>query len=331
MQLSAFTIVDEYPGPEGPADRIREVVGLAEAAETGGLTSLWVAEHHFHSGGVCPSPAVLLAACGARTTRLRLGSLVSVLPFHRPIDLAEQYALLDRLTGGRLNLGVGSGYLPFELDGFGVPPESKRELFESHLATILAALEGRPVSAVPGGPLVQLNVRAVQRPHPPVWVAAQRRETLPFIARRGFSLALIPYATVADLDELAAEIREYRAALPTGVPGHVTIGLHLYAGNDPGSASSALQRYLDSRLAFQSTHYREKVARDPRHAHASAIEESGFALFGTPAEVARRLRAFSEAGVDEVAGIFDFGALDRQAVGTSVEQLGAAFRREFKE
>ncbi len=328
MKLSAFTVVDEYPGPDGqPTDRVRDVVGLAEAAEAAGLRSLWVAEHHFHAGGVCPSPPVLLAACGARTRRLRLGALVSVLPFHRPIDLAEEYALLDRLIEGRLNFGVGSGYLPFEFEGYGVDPTTKRERFESALATILAAFRGEEVR-VDGerSPPVRINVRPVQQPHPPLWVAVQRREAVVHVARQGRSVALVPYATVADVDELAAEVREYRQNLPTGATGEVAVALHLYAGPSPERARGALQRYLDSRLAFQSAFYREKVAQDPRHAHAETIEASGFALFGTAAEVADRLRRYAEIGVDEVVGLFDFGGLPMDEVRASVARLGAATR-----
>ncbi len=328
MKLSAFSVVDDYPGADGaPTDRVREVVDLAEAAETAGLSSLWVAEHHFHAGGVCPSPPVLLAACGARTRRLRLGALVSVLPFHRPIDVAEEYALLDRLLGGRLNLGVGSGYLPTEFEGFGVDPAGKRERFEAGLATILAAFAGKEVR-VDGdrSAPVRINVRPVQQPHPPLWVAVQRREAVAYVARRGFSVALVPYATVADVAELEAEIREFRENLPRGRTAEVAVALHLYAGPTPDRARTALQRYLDSRLAFQSAFYRDKVAKDPRHAHAEAIEESGFALFGPPGEVAGRLHRFARAGVDEVVGLFDFGGLPPAEVHASVRRLGEAFR-----
>lgn len=325
VKLSAFTVVDEYDEAES-SRRLSEVVSMAEAAEAGGLSALWVAEHHFHAGGVCPSPPVLLAACGARTRRLRLGSLVSVLPFHRPIELAEQYAMVDRLLNGRLNLGVGSGYLPTELDGFGVDPATKRERFDAGLDTLLTALSGGEVrSDEPRAVPVRLNVRPVQRPHPPLWIAVQRRDAIPFVARRGASVALIPYATVSDLAELSEEIREYRAHLPVGVPGEVAVGVHVYAGSRPTDARAALQRYLDSRLASQSTFYQEKVRRDPRHASARYVEEGGWAVFGSPAEVALRLRAFAEAGVDELLGIFDFGGLDPAEVTTSILGLGRAY------
>ncbi len=325
MRLSVFTVVDEYTS-DPPADRLLDVVRLAEAAEEGGLSALWVAEHHFHSGGVSPSPPVLLAALGARTHRLRLGALVSVLPFHRPIELAEQYAMVDRLLQGRLNLGVGSGYIPLEFEGFGVDPEEKRELFDRTLETMLAAFGGKEVrSDGPHAVPVRVNVLPVQRPHPPLWIAVQRREAIPYVARRGASVALVPYATLANWAELTEEVQEYRYHLPRGAHGEVAAALHLYAGAHPERARHALQRYLDSRLATQSSFYQEKVRRDPTSANAATIEEAGWAVFGSPGKVAARLREFEATGVDEVLGIFDFGGLPSDEVVRSVRALGAAF------
>lgn len=327
MKLSAFTIVDEYADASS-SHRLHDVVELAEAAEQGGLSALWVAEHHFLPSGVCPAPPVLLAACGARTRRLRLGSLVSVLPFHAPIELAEQYAVLDRLLDGRLNLGVGSGYIPAEFAGFGVDPASKRERFDARLEALLGALRGEEIrSESAAAPPVRINVRPVQSPHPPVWIAVQRREAVSFVARRGFSVALIPYATLAGMDDLRAEIRDFREHLPPGTHAEVAVGLHLYAGDRPDTARAALQRYLDSRRATQSAFYLEKVRADPRHGVARTIEESGWALFGSPAEVTHRLGEFARAGVDEVLGIFDFGGLPSSEVVGSVTALGREFAR----
>jgi alkanesulfonate monooxygenase SsuD/methylene tetrahydromethanopterin reductase-like flavin-dependent oxidoreductase (luciferase family) len=234
--------------------------------------------------------------------------------------------MVDRLTGGRLNLGLGSGYIPAELEGFGVDPATKRERFDRGYDLVVAALSGAPVGTLGGGSVrVTTNVRPVQQPHPPLWIAVQRREALPFIARRNASVGLIPYATVPDVATLAEEIREYRAALPAGSPAQVSVALHLYAGDRLPAARNALQRYLDSRLATQSAFYQQRVREDPRLASASAIEESGFALFGKAEEVRERLRAFESAGVDEILGIFDFGGLAPGQVRASVRALGATF------
>lgn len=327
MRLSAFSVVDSYPA-EVAADRNRydEVLALAESCERGRLSALWVAEHHFQPGGICPSPPVLLAAAAQRTKKLRLGVLVSVLPFHNPIEVAEQYAMLDQLLGGRLNFGAGSGYIPIEFEGFGVDPTTKRERFDRGLETILSAWRGDALPVAGGsGASVRLNVRPVQRPHPPLWIAVQRREALPFVARRGTSVALVPYATVRDLAELMEEVEEFRSHLPPGVSATVSAALHLYAGPRPELARQAFQRYLDSRLATQSSFYEDKVRRDPHQASAASIEESGFALFGSAHEVVEKLGAYKNAGVDEVLGIFDFGALPLADVTRSVEDLGPRF------
>ncbi|MGA7923038.1 MAG: LLM class flavin-dependent oxidoreductase [Thermoplasmata archaeon] len=328
MQLSAFTVVDAYPPEVAEGrDRYQDVLRLAEACERAGLTTLWVAEHHFSDGGVCPAPPVLLAAAGERTRRLRLGVLVSVLPFHNPVELAEQYSLVDRLLGGRLNLGVGSGYIPLEFAGFGIDPATKRERFDHALEVLLAAFRGDPVAVEgPGGSAIRLNISPVQTPHPPLWIAVQRREALPHVAAKGVNVALVPYATVQNVEELAEEIREFRGHLPSGVTARVSVALHLYAGDHPKRARTALQRYLDSRLATQSSFYQDKVRRDPQHASASTIERSGFALLGATADVLHGLEPFRRAGVDEVLGIFDFGGLPSSDVEASVHELGRAWR-----
>jgi alkanesulfonate monooxygenase SsuD/methylene tetrahydromethanopterin reductase-like flavin-dependent oxidoreductase (luciferase family) len=323
VRLSAFTVVDAYEDRDAD-DRLTEVVRLAEAADEANLSTLWVAEHHFQPTGVCPSPPVLLATLGARTHRLRLGSLVTVLPFHSPLEVAEQYAMVDRLTGGRLNIGFGSGYIPSEFEGFGVDPATKRERFDDALAFVRRALAGDEVRLpTPGAHPVRLNVRPVQRPHPPIWIAVQRREAVPHVARHRASLALIPYATLADRSELAEEVREYRAACPPDFPGEVAAGIHVYVGPDVDRAREALQRYLDSRLAHQSVHFQEKVRRDPRQASARALEDAGWAIFGSAEDVVTRLREFERLGVDELLGLFDFGGLPPEAVEGSIRSLGA--------
>ncbi len=325
MRLSVFSVLDAFPPSSGPErDRYGELLALARVADTSGLSAVWVAEHHFHDGGLDPAPAVLLAAVAAQTQRVRLGSMVSVLPFHDPVEVAEQYALLDRVSGGRLNLGVGSGYIPTELEGFAVDPTTKRERFDRSLETLLAAFRGEAVRPADGrGRPSVLNVRPRQRPHPPIWIAAQRREALVPIARRGFSVALIPYATVSGPEELAEEIREFRTALPDGSTAEVAAAVHLYAGDSAEPARAALQRYLDARLATGSRSYEEKVRHDPTARSAAAIESAGLAVLGSPSVVRAGLERFRAAGVDELLGIFDFGGLPLAEVLGSVRHVAA--------
>ena len=326
MRLSAFSIVDP-PDPHVPSpSRLPEVVGLARACEQGGLSALWVAEHHFQSGGGCPSPPVLLAACGAVTRTLRLGSMVSVLPYHRPIDVAEEYATLDRLLEGRLNFGVGSGYLATELEAFAVDPARKRSLFDDGLEFILAAFAGRAVRpAGADGPSVRLNVLPAQQPHPPVWIAVQRREAIAHVARKGYSIALVPYATVADRRELAEEIAEYRAQLPPGQTGEVAVALHVYAGDRVAEARTAFARYVRSRHDTGSTFLQAKADQNPRSTSPESIERSGLALFGDVETVLAGLGELESLGIDELLAIFDFGGLSPELVHRSVTTVGRAW------
>ena len=323
MRPSLFSIVDAYPEHQtGARDRYAEIGRLAEAADEAGLRAFWVAEHHFDPAGANPSPPVLLAALGARTRRLRLGAMVSVLPFHAPVELAEQYALLDRLLGGRLDLGLGSGYLGLELEGFGVDAVTKRERFDAGLATLRTAWAGRPFRASPTATTdVTLNVRPVQEPHPPLWVAVQRPEAIPYVAKMGANLALVPYATLGSVEELTPLIAQYRAARGPG--GQVAAALHVHIGHDVASARAAMQRFLDSRRATRSTFYVEKIARDPRHASLEHLEASGLAALGEPATVRDRLRALARTGVDELLAIVDFGGIDPTVAEGTARALGA--------
>ena len=325
MHIGAFSVVEsraDLPGAS-PEGRYDELLRLIETAERSGLGSFWVGEHHFQSSGLCPCPPVLLAAAGQRTTSIRLGSLVCVLPFHRPVDVAEEYALLDELLHGRLNFGVGSGYVPLELEGFGVPPSSKREWFDRNLAQVLSAFRGESI-AIDGGTRVRINVRSPQFPHPPIWVAAQRRESIPHVARAGHGLALLPYASFRDPSDLALAIQEYRTALPVGVSGTVSVALPMYIGEDFARATRALDRHLESRAANLGGFYEGDVRHGPPIVRAEAVVRAGFALFGSADRVAEQLREMEGLGVDEVLGMFDIGDLPSSDVIQSIRRVASA-------
>lgn len=328
MRCSVFSVLDEQPElrAQRGGDRYEEAIALAKEADRDGFHTFWVAEHHFHAGGVLPVPAVFLAAASRETRRLRLGVMVSVLPLHSPREVAEQYALVDRLSGGRLELGFGSGYIPVELQGFGVLPAERRARFDAALPEVLAALRGEPIP-VPGDPqlTVRLNVRPVQEPLPPLWVAVQSREALPFVARRGLSVGLIPYASVSSLEELARNISEYRAALPPGASScRVAAAMHTYVGDRPAAARAALQRYLDARLAHRSTHFQVRVREAAEAATVEGLEARGMVLFARPGEVVARVEALERAGVTDLLGIFDFGGLEPSLARSSLRRFATA-------
>src|SRR5258706_366724 len=134
MRFSIFSVADHYPEePRTIRELYAQILDEIELADELGFSAFFLAEHHFHEYGLVPSPPTLLGAAAERTKRIGLGVAVSVLPFHQPLVAAEEYAMLDQMTGGRLVLGVGSGYLKHEFEGFYLAPWEKRARFDEAL------------------------------------------------------------------------------------------------------------------------------------------------------------------------------------------------------
>jgi alkanesulfonate monooxygenase SsuD/methylene tetrahydromethanopterin reductase-like flavin-dependent oxidoreductase (luciferase family) len=145
-------------------------------AEQLGFHSIWISEHHFLDDGYCPSLLAMAAHVAARTTRVRIGTSVLLLPFHDPLRVAEDAATVDILSGGRLDLGIGLGYRAEEFEVFGFPRRQRPSRFEEHLAILRKAWSGEPFThqgryrtiTKP----IRVTPRPLQRPHPPIWCAA---------------------------------------------------------------------------------------------------------------------------------------------------------------
>src|ERR1700689_2815186 len=176
-----FGLFDSFAlGVSAPGQVIDRRLDFAVEAEAAGIAHYHVTEHHGTPLSVCPAPNLFLAALSQRTTSMRIGALVNVLPAYEPLRLAEEIAILDQLTGGRLDVGVGSGVSPYELAYFGIDGEQARARYAETLPVILRALEtGRMPHT---GTLlrdydVKLSVGPVQRPPPPLWYASANPAT----------------------------------------------------------------------------------------------------------------------------------------------------------
>ncbi len=205
---------------ENPMDRTeKEVVDeqfdIMVRAEEFGFDSVWPAEHHFSEYGYCASPAVSLAAVAARTKSIRLGTGVVVLPLNHPIRVAEDFAIVDLLSNGRVDLGVGRGYQPHEFQGYGVDQARSRDMFHESVEVIQKAWTEERFSY--DGQFYQVNDVAVrpkplQKPHPPIWMASLSPETFALCGRYGFNLLCAPVFGF-DVNRGAAQIDEWRQAL----------------------------------------------------------------------------------------------------------------------
>jgi natural product biosynthesis luciferase-like monooxygenase protein len=212
-----FGVLHLFESPMGRSDKemVDEQISLMQAAEDHGFDSIWPAEHHFSEYGVCASPAVTLAVLARTTRRIRLGTGVVVLPLHHPVRVAEEFALLDILSNGRVELGVGRGYQPSEFRGYAVDQTRSRELFDESLEVILRAwrnerlsFEGRHYRFED----VEVRPRPLQQPHPPVWMAALSEESFEKAGRHGLNLLFSPVFG-GSLQAAADQFKRYRDAL----------------------------------------------------------------------------------------------------------------------
>ena len=202
-----------------------EAMDIAGIAETEGLDGVWLAERHFAMhrrptdpmGAGIPSiaavPLVLAAAIAARTSRVRIGTGVSVLPLCHPIRTAEEAATVDQISKGRLDFGVGRSGFPRAYSGYGVRYDESRERFQESLDLILKAWTQDGFTHT-GKYFATDNLTVVprpyQKPHPPIWVAATTPDTFAMVGRMGYSL--VTGLRGFDVPEAVGHLAAYRAA-----------------------------------------------------------------------------------------------------------------------
>jgi Luciferase-like monooxygenase len=192
MAAVAFGIFDHVDRGDEPLGTLFEQrLKLVEAADAAGFRTYHVAEHHATPLGMAPVPGVYLAAVAQRTRRLRFGPLVYLLPLYTPLRLIEEICMLDHLSGGRFELGVGRGISPYELAYSGVDFLAAQEIYEESLEIILAGLRGGRLThhgrhyTYRGVPM---ELEPVQKPHPPLWQGVVRPDGAADAARRGVNI-----------------------------------------------------------------------------------------------------------------------------------------------
>lgn len=182
-----------------------------EIMDRTGYDAVWLAEHHFHSFSVCPSVHMMGVHVAARTRRLRIGTAVSLAAFYHPLRLAEEVALLDVLSGGRVNWGAGRGFDRTEFRVFGVSPDESAPRFQEAVEIVLKAW--RQERLTHHGRYFQFDdvevlPRPLQRPHPPVWLAASSPEAIRRAAAAGFTIMMDPHSTHLEIAHKRALYRE---------------------------------------------------------------------------------------------------------------------------
>jgi alkanesulfonate monooxygenase SsuD/methylene tetrahydromethanopterin reductase-like flavin-dependent oxidoreductase (luciferase family) len=274
----------------GPAESL---VRQAELAEQLGFDSFWLPESHFTGRIAVPAPLLRLAAVAARTVRLKLATTSYLLPVRHPLHVAAEVAELDRLSRGRVILGVGRGFRSALFRAFGVPAEEKRDRFEAALTIILAAWRGESVAGDSDGPAAEdaqpvvLAPLPVQRPHPPIWVAGFGPKAVAQAGRLGMPYLASPLETLAALADNYARHREALGPDRRGEGLAVPIIRTLFVSRN-ASLLGRVREALGRQAAALSS---APVASLRRHANAK-VEE--WALVGEPEEVASGVRRYRE-------------------------------------
>jgi alkanesulfonate monooxygenase SsuD/methylene tetrahydromethanopterin reductase-like flavin-dependent oxidoreductase (luciferase family) len=319
MKLSIFSVQDHYPSRERTVPELyRQVLAQGELADRIGYDTFFVAEHHFHEYGVVPNPALFLSALAQRTERIRLGTAISILTFHHPLTIAENYAMVDMLSEGRLVLGVGSGYLQHEFAGYRIDGATKRDRFDENLGMVERLLKGERVThegLYTSLDAVKINVGPIQR-EVPIYLAILRKEAAYHVGRQGRRMLFVPYASVDDFDEIAELLAEFRRGREeiglTDHQGAAAICLHTHvAASDEDArrnAESAFDLYVETRL------YAKRAVYDD-------VLRSGIHLFGGVETVAAKLSTLSAMGLDHVLTLQNFGYMPESEIHRSMRSM----------
>ena len=215
MKFGMLHFFEHPAGGKSERQIVREQLDCMRAAEDMGFDSIWAPEHHSTEYGFSASPMVTLAAIASVTKRIRLGSGVLVLPFNDPIRLAEEGAMVDLMSDGRLDLGVGRGFQPIEYQGFTVDQSKSREIFDEALDVIVRAWTEEPMSFKGGHfdiPRQSVRPKPLQKPHPPIWIAAISDPSFELAGRWGFNL-LCSLVYGFKSERLRQLLADYRDAL----------------------------------------------------------------------------------------------------------------------
>ena len=330
MNFGTFLLL-QSPSARSSQEIYARGVELAQAAETLGFRNVWLAEHHFSTYGYLSRPAQLATYVAAKTTRLRVGTAVIVVPLHHPLVIAEEIATLDLLSGGRLDVGLGRGYQHYEFERFGLELENGRARWEESVDVILKAFGGRPFSYEGKFfkiPETSVFPQPLQQPRPPIWITAQSPESVEAAVRRGFNVLTggfgVPIERMAEFrrlfDRLVAEVKPER-------PLEVGVQRAVYVTDSEADARAAAEEARWNMRVTLSLRNRYERVEGGRAIPVPAAKEPDvddlldrFLVIGTPETVIRQIgRVRQLVGITHFNCSLWFGDLEQTRVLRSME------------
>lgn len=338
MKLGLFDHMQKNGRPEGSYAHLYAThLETVEYADEVGLDFYFVAEHHFDLGfAECGSPGSIIGAASQRTRKIRLGPLVYVLPLWNPIRVAEEVALLDNLTNGRLECGFGAGIGPFAFAAYGVEWAEKREMAREALRMIKGMWANSPYSYQGeyfSCKEVELGIPLLQKPHPPLWMPTRNPESIAEAASTGVSTIQWVPPKMSVVRQAFDHYREvYQRERPPGPKPHIGMMREIYVAETDAKARAEAREhwvYFWKRRGGGRTYGgkgtgglttilegdRTRELLDMEH----SIADNSF-ICGSPDTVVRQIKEIAvQAGADTFLGEVAFGALEHGQVMHSLE------------
>jgi alkanesulfonate monooxygenase SsuD/methylene tetrahydromethanopterin reductase-like flavin-dependent oxidoreductase (luciferase family) len=330
LQFGLFDWIDD--AHRDVADIYEERLHMLEYADTAGFYAFHLAEHHCTPLSLAPSPGIFLAAAAQRTRNIRLGSLVHLLPLYNPLRLIQEVCMLDHLTRGRLELGVGRGVNPYELSFYDIDPQTAREMFQEAQQIVLMGLRDGVVS-FEGKHYefrnAKVHMRPLQRPYPGLWYPTSNVESLGFIAREGYSTVL-HYMSLDQMREAFDTYKRVQAEEtdnPNRLNAHVRdpkYGFvhHVYvAESDAEAMRDAKAAFNEFFANFSHMGRTMGAANEPYQRRLDWQGDfegrlaDGWHIVGSPATVREHIRSqVAATGANYFVGSFSFGTLTRDQI-----------------
>jgi alkanesulfonate monooxygenase SsuD/methylene tetrahydromethanopterin reductase-like flavin-dependent oxidoreductase (luciferase family) len=348
MKFGYFTLSDNNyaDNPRGPNQFVADILDEAVYAEEIGLHSAWIGEHHFSTLGVLSCPDLVLAQVAARTRHIRLAPAVTVLPLHHPIRVAEQWATLDLLSGGRVDFAAGRGYDRREYQPFHVSFEDNQEIFEEGME-VVRRLWSQPEPVTHRGKHYQfdnvaITPRPVQQPIP-AYVASFSRPSIELAGRLGCNLIVAPFAAamtfggLRQVRDLYAETCERHG----NKPGRLMCSYFLHFADDPAAEEAARARQIryykecviaafpgDPATAPPSYRYFIDIVDRLQKVRPQDLTENSV-LLGSPAQITDTLKKVEAAGFDEVILYVNVGLKPHPQVKDEMARFMAEIAPDF--
>jgi len=348
MEFGYFTLSDNHydNNPRGANEFVANILAEAIHAEAIGLSSAWIGEHHFSTLGVLSCPDLVLSNLAARTKHIRLAPAVSVLPLHHPIRVAEQWATLDLLSGGRVDFAAGRGYDRREYRPFKVSFDDNQEIFNEGMEVVRRLWNA-------DGPIshhgkyyqfenVAITPKPVQRPLP-AYVASFSKPSIELAARLGCGLVVAPFAVAMNFGGLAqvASLYKETCAATGNKPGRLICSYFTHFADNKQQEDAARARQIryykecvipslpgDPKTAPPSYRYFiDMVARLQKVRPEDLTENS--VLLGSPQQITDTLKKAEAAGFDEVILYFNVGMKPHGQVKEEMSRFAQQVRPAF--